>query len=280
MRPAELADDHTPTIPVIATPSSGTSTGQTPKQVCCIYATAPFVRAEDLKHGLQVLDETGAPTPFPSPATPFPSSGPSASRRQGRVEMFHPEHFNTRSQDLEEAFHDAGQFYWGQASAWLAGKPIFSPDCRTRDPASPPRAGHRHARRLDPRRVVVQGHAGTGMNAAIHDCRLSGRRIARHRHRPRDALPDAGRSTARARRDCHFICREHPGHLLDHIRKRGFAVSGLPSCEQRTSAGRNRRTASPCALARLRLANRRPANRRDTRHPETGLAGGRSLRPG
>jgi len=42
--------------------------------------------------------------------------------------MFHPEHFNTRSQDLEEAFHDAGQFYWAQASAWLAGKPIFSPD--------------------------------------------------------------------------------------------------------------------------------------------------------
>jgi N-acylneuraminate cytidylyltransferase len=42
--------------------------------------------------------------------------------------MFHPELFNARSQDLEEAFHDAGQFYWGIASAWLAGKPIFSPD--------------------------------------------------------------------------------------------------------------------------------------------------------
>ena len=31
--------------------------------------------------------------------------------------------------------------------------------------------------------------------------------------------------------NCHFICREHPGHLLDHIRKRGFAVSGLHSCK-------------------------------------------------
>jgi N-acylneuraminate cytidylyltransferase len=39
--------------------------------------------------------------------------------------MFNPEHFNTRSQDLEEAFHDAGQFYWGRASAWLRGEPIF-----------------------------------------------------------------------------------------------------------------------------------------------------------
>jgi N-acylneuraminate cytidylyltransferase len=40
--------------------------------------------------------------------------------------MFQPEHFNTRSQDLEEAWHDAGQFYWGRAQAWLTDKPIFS----------------------------------------------------------------------------------------------------------------------------------------------------------
>jgi len=42
--------------------------------------------------------------------------------------MFQPEHFNTRSQDLEEAWHDAGQFYWGRADAWLANKPVFSKD--------------------------------------------------------------------------------------------------------------------------------------------------------
>jgi N-acylneuraminate cytidylyltransferase len=47
--------------------------------------------------------------------------------KQGRVEMFSPEHFDTRSQDLEEAWHDAGQFYWGQADAWLHSKMIFSP---------------------------------------------------------------------------------------------------------------------------------------------------------
>jgi N-acylneuraminate cytidylyltransferase len=40
--------------------------------------------------------------------------------------MFQPEHFNIRSQDLEEAWHDAGQFYWGKAKAWLAGLPLFS----------------------------------------------------------------------------------------------------------------------------------------------------------
>jgi len=43
-----------------------------------------------------------------------------------RVEMFQPEHFSTRSQDLEEAWHDAGQFYWGRAVAWLGNKQIFN----------------------------------------------------------------------------------------------------------------------------------------------------------
>jgi pseudaminic acid cytidylyltransferase len=42
--------------------------------------------------------------------------------------MFQPEHFQTRSQDLEEAWHDAGQFYWGHARAWRAGTPLFSMD--------------------------------------------------------------------------------------------------------------------------------------------------------
>jgi N-acylneuraminate cytidylyltransferase len=40
--------------------------------------------------------------------------------------MFNPENFNTRSQDLEEAYHDAGQFYWGLSEAWLKKRPIFS----------------------------------------------------------------------------------------------------------------------------------------------------------
>ena len=30
-------------------------------------------------------------------------------------------------EDLEEAFHDAGQFYWGRAEAWLEGRRIFAP---------------------------------------------------------------------------------------------------------------------------------------------------------
>ena len=39
--------------------------------------------------------------------------------------MFFPEHFDARSQDLPEAFHDAGQFYWGRPQAWLDGTRVF-----------------------------------------------------------------------------------------------------------------------------------------------------------
>jgi N-acylneuraminate cytidylyltransferase len=43
-----------------------------------------------------------------------------------QVEMFQPEHINTRSQDLEDAWHDAGQFYWGNAQAWLENRLLFN----------------------------------------------------------------------------------------------------------------------------------------------------------
>ena len=39
--------------------------------------------------------------------------------------MFQPEHFETRSQDLEEGYHDAGQFYFGKPEVWIDNKKIF-----------------------------------------------------------------------------------------------------------------------------------------------------------
>jgi N-acylneuraminate cytidylyltransferase len=59
---------------------------------------------------------------------PFPIQRAVRINGIGRVEMLQPEYFHTRSQDLEEAFHDAGQFYWGTANAWLAERPIFTSD--------------------------------------------------------------------------------------------------------------------------------------------------------
>ena len=129
MRPAKLSDDHTGTIPVIAHAIDWINRNAGPVDfACCIYATAPFVQAEDLRRGFDLLQHIGADYAFSVTSYAFPIQRAIRITADQRVEMFSPEHFNTRSQDLEEAFHDAGQFYWGRAAAWLAGKPLFSHD--------------------------------------------------------------------------------------------------------------------------------------------------------
>ncbi|WP_394558658.1 pseudaminic acid cytidylyltransferase [Aquipseudomonas alcaligenes] len=129
LRPAELADDHTGTIPVIRHAVEWLNAqAHAVTQVCCIYATAPFIRAEDLQRGLHLLGESGSSYAFSVTSYAFPIQRAIRLTTSGRVEMFSPEHFSTRSQDLEEAFHDAGQFYWGRAQAWLTGQVIFTPD--------------------------------------------------------------------------------------------------------------------------------------------------------
>ena len=128
IRPAALSDDHTGTTAVVANAIDWfTAHGQAPDQVCCLYATAPFVTAEDLRTGLKVLSESGADYAFSVTSYAFPIQRAIRITSAQRIEMFNPENFNARSQDLEAAYHDAGQFYWGQAKAWIQGKMIFSP---------------------------------------------------------------------------------------------------------------------------------------------------------
>lgn len=127
MRPASLSDDHTGTSPVIAHAiEQCAATGWVAETVCCIYATAPLLAASDLLRGLTALHETGAEFAFSVTSYPFPVQRAIKLSKTGRVEMFQPAYFHTRSQDLDEAFHDAGQFYWGRASAWLEQLPLFA----------------------------------------------------------------------------------------------------------------------------------------------------------
>lgn len=128
MRPTELSDDHTGTIPVVRHAIEWINNhGEQAEHVCCLYATAPFVRIEDLERGLAMLDEGSADYAFSVTSYAFPIQRAIRLTKQCRVEMFNSEYFHIRSQDLEEAYHDAGQFYWGRAEAWLTSKMIFTP---------------------------------------------------------------------------------------------------------------------------------------------------------
>jgi N-acylneuraminate cytidylyltransferase len=126
MRPEALSNDHAGTTPVIAHATQwALDQGMDVEAVCCIYATAPFVQVEDIKQGWQALttgdwDYAFTVTDFAAPI--FRAFKQSTG---GGIEMFFPEYFTTRSQDLPLAFHDAGQFYWGRPTAWLEGKRIF-----------------------------------------------------------------------------------------------------------------------------------------------------------
>jgi pseudaminic acid cytidylyltransferase len=125
-RPPTLSDDHTGTAPVIAHAVAWLRERETtPSAVCCIYATAPFMRAEDLARGLALLQTGAWSYVFSATSYAFPVQRSFHERTDHGIEMLWPEHLNTRSQDLPEALHDAGQFYWGAPDAWSSVKPIF-----------------------------------------------------------------------------------------------------------------------------------------------------------
>ncbi len=126
-RPAELADDFTPTREVInhAIREIAAQSGM-PDQVCCIYATAPFLRSDDLQASLKLLEMGDTNFVFSATDYAFPIQRAFRRLADGTLAMFQPEHRLTRSQDLEPAYHDAAQFYWGSAQAFLEKLPMFS----------------------------------------------------------------------------------------------------------------------------------------------------------
>lgn len=127
-RPANLADDITPTVPVIAhavieyMKAMKISYTENQLLVCCVYAVNPFLEINDLKKGLSIL-QTVAGISYVNPIVsyPYPIQRAVTKDAIGMIKMLNPSLALTRSQDLEETFHDAGQWYWGKAETWLAG---------------------------------------------------------------------------------------------------------------------------------------------------------------
>lgn len=127
LRPAHLSDDHTGTRPVTNHAIEYCREHFfEPEFNCCIYATAPFLQAKYLKQGLEALKiQSDKLFSFSVTSFPFPIQR-AIALRDGHVEPMYPKDIWKRSQDLEEAFHDAGQFYWGTTQGYLSDKAIFS----------------------------------------------------------------------------------------------------------------------------------------------------------
>jgi len=128
VRPADLADDHTPTVPVIShSVTACESLGWKIDYVCCIYPCAPFLQRGDLVNALALLENSPS-ADYSFPVTEFSSAIQRALCRDlsGRMISFSPEFEMTRTQDLDPAYHDAGQFYWGRPSAWQSNPKIHN----------------------------------------------------------------------------------------------------------------------------------------------------------
>jgi pseudaminic acid cytidylyltransferase len=127
VRPAELADDYALTVPVVVHAiNMCLSQGWGADGICCIYPGVPFINVDDLQCALTRLMKLDVDYCFP--VTAFPSAIQRALQRlkDGRMQPFYPEYEMTRTQDLEPAFYDAGQFYWGRTNAWLKNPKIHS----------------------------------------------------------------------------------------------------------------------------------------------------------
>lgn len=128
LRPRELSDDHAGTNEVVAHALEWLAASGTPAALtCCIYATAPFVTADNLRRGLQILENSGKEFAFSVTSFAFPIYRSIRLLADGGVAPCFPEFIEARSQDLEESYHDAGQFYWGKSSAFIGGLPLFAP---------------------------------------------------------------------------------------------------------------------------------------------------------
>jgi len=127
VRPDELSNDYAGTVPVIKHAIEWLDNqGQSPSEVCCLYATAPFVRAGAIKKAYEQMQRTQADYCFTVTSFAFPIQRAIKVTAENRIEMFYPKHLETRSQDLEESYHDAGQFYWGKVEAFKQKQLLFS----------------------------------------------------------------------------------------------------------------------------------------------------------
>jgi pseudaminic acid cytidylyltransferase len=129
LRPAELSDDYTGTDAVILHALNWLIDHGTDIQyVCCIYATAPFINSYYIREGLELLKKRNATSAFSVTTYPYPIYRSLKINDNGHLQMIWPEYMNVRSQDLSEAYHDAGQFYWADVQKYLIEKKFYSED--------------------------------------------------------------------------------------------------------------------------------------------------------
>jgi N-acylneuraminate cytidylyltransferase len=113
IRSTKNADDYATTFDVIKEVIlKYESLNQTFDYTCCLYACAPFVTANKLTDAFDVLKKENFDSVLPIIPFGFPIQRALKKAENNKTTFFNPEFSMTRSQDLDQSYHDAGQFYW------------------------------------------------------------------------------------------------------------------------------------------------------------------------
>lgn len=126
MRSKENADDYATTVDVLVEVLQAyQKQGKYFENGCCIYPTAPLIKASFIESGYKKLTDSNFSTVFPVVEFSYPIQRSLKLNEKGKAEMNWSEYLETRSQDLPKAYHDAGQFYLFKVEELLKEKKLF-----------------------------------------------------------------------------------------------------------------------------------------------------------
>jgi len=126
LRSKNNADDYATTVDVLLeVEECYRAAGKSFDYICCLYPTAPFVTTAQLDTAFTLLIEQDFDCVFPVMKFGYPIQR-ALKVEKGKMALYQPEHLNSRSQDLSEAYHDCGQFYWLQTKRLLEKKQLWT----------------------------------------------------------------------------------------------------------------------------------------------------------
>ncbi len=124
-RSAETANDYSTTVDVLLEViETYKQQGKVFDTICCLYSTAPFVTSDRLKEAYAKISDN-VDACFTMVEYSYPVQRSLRINENGRVEMRHPEHLKSRTQDLEKVYHDAGQFYYVKTKTLIEEKTVW-----------------------------------------------------------------------------------------------------------------------------------------------------------
>jgi pseudaminic acid cytidylyltransferase len=127
LRSNELSNDFTTTVDVIAdVVQKLKNQDEIFDHICCIYPVTPLLTINRIKQALSSLESGTWDYVFPAIEFSSPIERGFKKGDSGLIEFSYPEFANTRTQDIDKTFHDAGQFYFGKSDAWLGRRPILN----------------------------------------------------------------------------------------------------------------------------------------------------------